>query len=224
MLPKKLSSNLTSTTTRFHMEPSLKNKYSRFNKHLKSQTLNHGSLFKKLKTQTPNSARQVLQSKSSGFTMIELMVSIGVFAIIASLVIGGFVSSSRNARGAAALAQASSNGSLILSQIRDEVREESVGISLPPCPDHTSSITFRDDNNNSITYELSGTEILRTLNFDDATPVTDENLIVHYLRFCGFSGAPETRVTISLGISPSDGTFRDKILNFQTSVLPREAF
>ena len=59
----------------------------------------------------------------SGFTLVELLVAIGVFSILISVAVGTFARALRTQRQTAALIAANSNASLVLEQMAREIRE-----------------------------------------------------------------------------------------------------
>ncbi len=57
-----------------------------------------------------------------GFTLVELLVAIGLFAVIATIASGGFISALRTQRRVASLISAESNVTLVLEQMAREER------------------------------------------------------------------------------------------------------
>ncbi len=78
-----------------------------------------------------------------GFTLIEMLVAIGIFSIVISIATGGFVSSLRTERQAAALISAQSNASLVLEQMAREIRTSSLF-----CHDEGNNAGLNDNCNN----------------------------------------------------------------------------
>ena len=62
------------------------------------------------------------ENNRMGFTLVEVLVAIGVFSIVVAIATGGFVSSLRTERQVASLISAQSNASLVLEQMAREVR------------------------------------------------------------------------------------------------------
>jgi prepilin-type N-terminal cleavage/methylation domain-containing protein len=62
------------------------------------------------------------KNNKKGFTLVEVLVAMGIFAIVVAIATGGFVSSLRTQRQVASLISAQSNASLVLEQIAREVR------------------------------------------------------------------------------------------------------
>jgi prepilin-type N-terminal cleavage/methylation domain-containing protein len=57
-----------------------------------------------------------------GFTLIEMLVTVGLFAIIITIAVGGFVNAERTQRQVSSLISAQSNVSLALEQMSREIR------------------------------------------------------------------------------------------------------
>jgi len=62
------------------------------------------------------------KNNKKGFTLVEVLVAMGIFAIVVAIATGGFVNSLRTQRQVASLISAQSNASLVLEQIAREVR------------------------------------------------------------------------------------------------------
>ena len=63
------------------------------------------------------------QKNNSGFTMIELLVSISVFAVVVAIVSGIFIASLRSNRTSVALISANSDGQLAMEQMTRMIRK-----------------------------------------------------------------------------------------------------
>lgn len=61
-------------------------------------------------------------SRRSGFTLIELIVAMGLFAVIVTIAVGGFANAIKAQRQAAALISTNSNVSLAIEQMMREMR------------------------------------------------------------------------------------------------------
>jgi prepilin-type N-terminal cleavage/methylation domain-containing protein len=66
--------------------------------------------------------RRHKESSQRGFTLIEVLVAIGVFSIVVAIATGGFVNSLRTQRQVASLISTQSNASLVLEQMAREMR------------------------------------------------------------------------------------------------------
>lgn len=171
-------------------------------------------------------------SRSSGYTMVELVVATGVFLIVVSIAVGGFVQALRTQRQAAALIAMNSATSLILEQMVRDIRTgtEFCDLARATCPisswppfnagSYFSDLTFNSANGTVSHYYLDGSRIAK--NGQDLTP---DSINVRYLRFYLYGnqdgdGRPP-RVTIILGVSPRENGVRNNVVNVQTTVSAR---
>lgn len=69
-----------------------------------------------------NHRRGGVKNNRKGFTLVELLVAMGIFTIVISIATGGFISSLRTQRQVASLISAQSNASLVLEQMAREIR------------------------------------------------------------------------------------------------------
>jgi prepilin-type N-terminal cleavage/methylation domain-containing protein len=169
----------------------------------------------------------------SGFTIVELLVSIGLFGVIVSIAMGGFVRALRTQRQIVALISANSNVSLAIEQISRELRTGYNFCTGSPACSQTS-LSFTNAKGESVVY-VYGTEtnahgitygaILRQVGVGISEQMTAENVDIRYLNFTRLLSAsyPE-RITINIGLSPTSGTAANvsgNITNIQTTVSAR---
>lgn len=169
----------------------------------------------------------VLGSRDS-FTIVELLVSIGLFSVIISIAIGGFVRALRAQRQIVALINANSNISLVVEQM---VREIRTGYNFCPgdAPCENSTLNFSDAKGDPVTYTLEPSEngLYEVIKRNDAQ-ITADNVNVHYLNFTRLPEAdrvsfPE-RITLNIGISPTAASapvVSDIVTNIQTTISAR---
>jgi prepilin-type N-terminal cleavage/methylation domain-containing protein len=146
-----------------------------------------------------------------GFTLIETVIAIGLFSIIISIAIGGFVNALHIQKELAELIAAQSNASEAIEQMTREIRtgylfcttpNNSGGNVVPNdvCKGSASAVTtfatgpwkvegvldFFNANSDEVTYHLKNNALYK---YDgtgaDATdtPVTGDNVSVKYLNF-----------------------------------------
>src|SRR5262245_61681011 len=132
--------------------------------------------------QKAKSKKQKGIRQRGGFTLIEVIVAIGVFSILFAIAAGGFLSALRAERQAAALLAAESNASIALERIAREIRTgyyfcENAIIVPPPCayhiaPDGTTviydNLEYYDFSSHKIDYTLQNGVLMRAE--DDGTP------------------------------------------------------
>lgn len=167
-----------------------------------------------------------------GFTVIELVVAIALFAIVASLAVGGFTQALRTQRQSAALLSANSNVSLVIEQMMREIRTGSKFCIEQACTDSAdyADLTFRNAQDELVTYCFQNNRIERGVgggicggsNFQ---PITADNVRVEYAKFyrsgtvAGDGRQP--RVTIALGVSAPEQGVAGNVIRLQTTVSPR---
>ncbi len=164
----------------------------------------------------------------SGFTLIEFLVAFGLFAIIVSVAVGGFVRALRIQRQLVALAAANSNVSLALEQMAREIR---VGKGFACGNSVCDELSFKTPAGRTIVYRLDGTtktiqrscaSCIESTGFES---ITGENVRIHYLEFHLQGTAPADfvagRVTISLGVSPKESGIDTNVVRVQTTVSAR---
>ncbi len=168
-----------------------------------------------------------------GFVLVELMIAIGVFIVVATIAVGGFARSLRTIRQNAALVSASGNTSLALEQMTREMRTgvdfctNGQTCSLP------DSLSFKNAKGDSITYSLADGIILRTCAVDTGTcdgdpgeyPITPSTTIIKSLSFSTLGTEPgdnyQPRITITVGVSAKEAGLSSSVTTLQTTVSSR---
>ena len=173
-------------------------------------------------------ADKKLQSfnSGSGFTLVELIVAVGLFAVVVSIALGGFARALRTQRQVAALISANSNVSLAIEQMAREIRtgrifcRESTA-SLCSLP---SRIAFINSESQTVVYRLSGEAIERGAG-GVFGKITGENVSVKYLRFILFGNMSEDgylpRITVSIGVGAKGLGVSGIVTNLHTTVSSR---
>lgn len=168
-------------------------------------------------------------SSSRGFTIVELLVSIGLFGVIVSIAMGGFVRALRTQRQIVALITANSNVSLVLEQIAREIRTGFNFCGANPCS--ADSLTFTNAKGETVTYKFGtapeGYGIITRTVGASGTPnqITADNVNIRYLNFVLLNDPNyPPRVTILTGLSPNSNQaagVSENITNIQTTVSTR---
>ena len=175
--------------------------------------------------------------KRGGFTLVELLVAIGLFSTIVTIGVGGFARALRTERQAAALLAANSNIGLSLEQMAREIRTGSdfcVTGSSTDCFGEPGLLVFNNANKKMVTYCYAATNgigrIERGLGNGSSCgssyqPITADNVDVRYLTFVLNGNMPDDsyppRITILIGISPRESGLSSTTLNIQTTVSSR---
>jgi prepilin-type N-terminal cleavage/methylation domain-containing protein len=180
----------------------------------------------------------------AGFTLVELLVSIALFAILVSIAAGGFVNALRTERQAAAMMAAQSNVSIAFEQMTRETRTgylfcHDAGSSVPSaacnactidvithvwtCP---NTLEYYNANGEKVDYTLDVNGVInRAVNGGPAQAITGDNVSIRYLNFTIYGNIEgdhwNPRVTISAGVAPHDSTINWNITNLETSISAR---
>ena len=177
-----------------------------------------------------------------GFTLIEVLVSIGLFSIIVGIAAGGFAHALRTQRQVAALIAAQSNAGLAIEQAAREMRTGYLfcHASDNAAPDPTcgcnvsgnvwtcSNLNFYNASEETVGYSMVNNAFARMLSGGSPQPITSANVKVVSLVFTIFGNTEgdhwTPRVTISMGVAPNsnDPGVANDVLNLETTVSARE--
>lgn len=169
-------------------------------------------------THTPNvpselSARRATARWVSGYTLIELIVAIGLFSIVSTLASGAYLVMIGVNRQAQAISTGIDNLSFALETMTREIRTGTgYGCgSGGDCSNGGESFSFKNSEGDSVTYSKSSEgEIQKTK--DGGTTqnsLTDSSVNITSLKFYAYgtqSGAPQPRVTIVVSGKISSGS------------------
>ena len=145
-----------------------------------------------------------------GFTIVELLITVGLFTIIIAIAVGGFTNALRTQRQVSSLISAQSNVSLVLEQIARQVRTgylfcntlnntqavaggnpngaaADCGCTLTVSPDPNgfwtcNALDFYDAESNHLVYFLQNGALMETNNATTQS-VTGDAVSVKYLQF-----------------------------------------
>jgi prepilin-type N-terminal cleavage/methylation domain-containing protein len=177
--------------------------------------------------------------RSSGFTLVELLVTIAIFSILVSLAAGGFVRAIRSEREVSAMMLSESNVSLALEEMAREMRtgylfchdtngNDTCGCSsfgqAASCP----MVEFYNANHEKVDYELQHGVLERSATTSSAyvpEPLTSNNVSVTYLKFVIYGNTEgdhwNPRITIAIGAQPNDSTVSWSTVNLETTISAR---
>lgn len=169
-----------------------------------------------------------------GFTIVELLVAIGLFTTITSIAVGGFVRALRTQRQVAALISANDNVFLALEEMTREIRTGrlfcandltgSGTASSASCAVSSGIAFISGSTNETIEYRLANGYIEKGVS-GTFTKITGSNALIQYLRFLysgNFAGdGRQPRVTISLGVTSRTSGAAPSVTRLQTTVSPR---
>lgn len=157
----------------------------------------------------------------AGYTIAEMIVSMGIFLILLSIASGSFIRILRTQRETVALLAANGNASLAMEQISREIRTGGAFSSFG------GEFHFTNSKNESVTYRLNSStgKIERSTDGISFSEITADNVRVNNLNFIIFNGAPgdqyPTRITIILQASPAIYTGGNSAVNLQNTISAR---
>jgi len=154
-------------------------------------------------------------SRSKGFTIIELIVSTGLFVVLVALASGSFIQALRTQRIVTSLSISMNDASFVIEQIAREVR---VGFNFSG---GGNTLSFNDSVGNLVSYKLSGTSIERCEGGCSGNIITSPDVKIDNLEFIvqgNASGDGEPpRVTILLSVIGE----KDIRVHLQTTISSR---
>ena len=176
--------------------------------------------------------------RCSGFTTTEILVGIGIFTVITTVMTGIFMSALKNQRLIQQIMTVNNNAGLVLEQITREIRTGYnfiVATGEGDCIDGGSELRFTNGQNNTTTTFSLATDnesIVRQEGDELALGLTALNVSVRQLCFVkiqyeGDKCTPE-RITVVMKVAPRGNVTSTKPFHIQTTVssrvLPREIF
>jgi len=192
------------------------------------------------------SAGRQLPITNYGFTIIELLVSMGVFVVLLGIIVTIFINSLRSQQAMVALMATNDNASLTLEQMSRELRTGTkffipTGPTPPlPCdsafippavPDFGDTLAFCNANNKNVIYRFNTVPgatfqtIERRVDPNPFTPITGANVRVTNLRFelvhLGLSGIWPPRLTITLEVGSKHPRLQEVKTRIQTTISAR---
>lgn len=156
-----------------------------------------------------------LSSKGGGFTLIEMLVASGIFALVITLVSTIFVGAIGNQRRAFGLQDVLDSSRFAIEVMARSIRQSSITSASQ------TSLTLSHPSKGTITYSLVGSRL-----HEGSEPITSQNVTVEDLRFLvaglGAGDGLQPRVTVVLRVRSNASRAADqKFVSLQTTVTPR---
>ncbi len=168
------------------------------------------------------------RSVQSGYTLVELIVAVGLFAFVMTLSSGAYLMMIGLNRQAQGVAIGIDDLSFALESMTRDIRtcsEYNCG-GLGDCPSGASSFSFRNRNGVLVTYGLSGASLTKTLNSVQNT-LTDPSVTISSLLFYAYGTSPaptdyqQSRVVIIVSGTVSTGAGKEEPFTVETSATMR---
>ena len=162
-----------------------------------------------------------------GFTLVELLVAMGIFVIVVTIVSSIFIRNLRTQQSIVSLIAVNDSASLALEQMAREMRTGSGFCGGGACP--SQEIFFTNAYGDAVRYKLEGETVKRSPD-DGATfyPITADNVKVEDLKFIVDGNAFDpvgdnkpTKITIILSVRPKGGNIEAAATNLQTTITSR---
>lgn len=182
------------------------------------------------KKNTLYSKSYILNLAKRGFTIVELLVAMGLFVTVVSISTGAFIQMLRSQRIVSALINANANASIALEQISRELRT-GTGFVVQPA----SRIMFVNAQGAAIEYRLNAasSSVERNVGAGPFVPITASDvgvLSMNYIIMCNSAvgcnpnaDGYSPRITIILRVTPTNITgFNVPVINLQTTISARE--
>jgi prepilin-type N-terminal cleavage/methylation domain-containing protein len=158
-----------------------------------------------------------------GFTLLELIVSVAIFAIVMLLASGAYYTLIALARDARATTSAMNT---LYFAVEDMTRAIRTGSQYCVEGCFSSSFSFVDDAGNTVTYSKSGTALNRKLAGSGGTTngtITDPEVLITKLDFsvADPTAFPQPRVRIIMQGTVATGPGKTQTFSLQTSATER---
>jgi len=166
--------------------------------------------------------------QQSGYTLVELIVAVGLFAFVMTLSSGAYLMMIGLNRQAQGIATGIDDLSFALETMTRDIRtgsEYSCG-GFGDCPSGASSFSFRNRHGVLVTYSLSDSSLVKTSNSIQST-LTDPSVTLSSLTFyaAGTSPAPsdyqQSHVVIIASGTVSTGAGKEEPFTVETSATMR---
>lgn len=166
--------------------------------------------------------------RSSGYTLVELIVAVGLFAIVMALSSGTYLMMIGLNRQAQGIAIGIDDLSFALETMTRDIRTGSAYDcgGAGDCPGGASSFSFLNKNNAAVTYSLSGTSLVKTMGSIQST-LTDPSVAVSSLTFYAYGTRPapgdyqQSRVVIIMSGTVSTGAGKAESFTVETAATMR---
>ncbi len=164
------------------------------------------------------------QTKKSGFTLIETMISVSIFVVVITIGIGSLMTIVSANKKLQIQRQTIDSMSFALELMSRKIRTASQGVGGNFITTTGNSLSFTDQSGIPITYTLQGNELVSIDTLGNVTPLTPSNVEIADLRFttAGLMPIGDGKAFIRINLT---GTINYKTtstpFSLQTSISPR---
>ncbi|MEK7162956.1 MAG: four helix bundle protein [Patescibacteria group bacterium] len=203
--------------------------YSFTDKFPKSETYGIVNQMRRAAISISSNLAEGFKRRHSGFTIVELMVAMGLFLILMGIATGGFVKAMRTQRAIVGLMEANDNANLVLEQMAREIR---TGYNFTG-KDADADLKFVNQKNIVVWYRLNNSaierasknEIAGVLTANDYKKITADNVKVANFNIILFGNnvgdGYSPRITIGLSVGSTDKYLENILTNIQTTISAR---
>jgi len=158
--------------------------------------------------------------KMLGFSMAEMLISIGLFTVVMSATSSAFLIGIRTQRQVIASLNANDNISYAMEVMARDIR---TGKSFTPA-DTEDSLSFTNYKNEMVTYFIDNDALSRTVGSAPAEPLTSSNVrvlkAIFHVTGQRLYDDEQVRITVLLTVASKYGG-QEIITNLETSISPR---
>lgn len=163
-----------------------------------------------------------------GYTLIELIVAIGVFALVMTLSSGAYLMMIGLNRQAQGIATGIDSLSFALESMTRDIRTGSAYDcgGAGDCPSGGNSFSFKNKSGTAVTYSLSGSTLEKTVG-TTPSPLTDPSVTISSLTFYAVGTKPtpsdyeQSRVTIIVTGTVAAGAGKTQSFTVETGATMR---
>lgn len=189
--------------------------------------MNKPLIFTNMSTNFTNTIRDIrayIRAHSRGFTTVELLVAMSIFAIFITVAFGVFVQAVNGQRDLTRYLSVQNNAALVIEQMMREVRTGhwfcgGTENGITPCETSGSSLTFVNHAGDTVTYSLNGGAVKR-----GGTALTSSAVRVSGLQFFitqENDRCVPPRITMVMQVGLAGGGGSVPIQNLETTVSSR---
>jgi prepilin-type N-terminal cleavage/methylation domain-containing protein len=167
------------------------------------------------------------KSKRSGFSLIELIVSVGIFSITATFAIGTLLTLTNAQRKAAALQSAFDNVRFAIESMSKDMRTGTNYACIPANDYPCTHFSYTNTIGEVIEYQLGSNQIQKNIASFGFQDVTDSSIYIKqldfYLKNAALGDQLQPTVTIVVdGISGRSRAGVESKIQLQSTITPRK--